>query len=177
MSTLIPEIMSRRSTRRFEDRPVEPEKTRRLLQAAMQAPTARNEQAWEFLVVRKREMCERIAKMDDTAICAAKAAELIVVLGNLQKAVANSDVWLCDMGAACQNILLQAEAEGLGACWLACWPYEMRMSHVRPLLQLPHYIVPFAVIALGYKQYVKDPADRWDDTKIFYECYGMPVDD
>ena len=168
-------IMTRRSIRKYLDKPVEPEKTERILRAAMQSPTARNDQAWEFLVVRDREMCQAVAGMTDTAVCAAKAAQLIVVLANLEKAVPNSDVWLCDMGAVCQNILLQIEEEGLGACWLACWPYERRMAHIRPLLELPHNIVPFAVIAMGYKGQEKPFEDRWDVKKVHAEKYGQEI--
>lgn len=48
---VIDAINKRRSIRKFEDKPVEKEKIDLLLRAAMQAPSAVNEQPWEFIVV------------------------------------------------------------------------------------------------------------------------------
>ncbi|MBP5331104.1 MAG: nitroreductase family protein [Lachnospiraceae bacterium] len=56
-------IFHRISVRRFEDRPVEREKTKAILRAAMQAPSAANQQPWEFYVVTDRK---KIAQLSET---------------------------------------------------------------------------------------------------------------
>lgn len=166
------EIMRRRSTRRFQSRAVEPERTERLLRAAMQSPTGRNAQDWEFLVVTDAEKRLAVSGMSEFAVCAKNAPELIVVLANLDRAVSQSPMlWSCDMGAACQTILLQAEHDGLGAVWLAAWPHGERVDYLRRLFALPENIVPYAVIAVGYKLAEKPPEDRWDSEKVHWEKY------
>ena len=75
------------------------------------------------------------------------------------------------MGAVCQTILLQVEEEGLGACWIANWPYPERMAHVKNALDIPDHVIPYAVISIGYKQYEKRFDDRFDPEKIHWEKY------
>ncbi|MBO7726123.1 MAG: nitroreductase family protein, partial [Thermoguttaceae bacterium] len=65
------EIFKRVSIRKFEDRPIEPEKIEAILRAAMAAPSAGNQQPWEFYVVRNREKIAELAKSHEYAGCAA----------------------------------------------------------------------------------------------------------
>lgn len=166
------EIMKRRSARKFQDRAVEPEKTERILRAAMQSPTGRDAQDWEFLVVTDPERRQAVSQMSEFAQCAKNAPQLIVVLANLDRAVEHSPLlWTCDMGAACQTILIQAEHEGLGAVWLAAWPHEDRAQHLKRLFDLPENIMPYAVIAMGFKLREKPFVDRWDAAKVHWEKF------
>lgn len=165
------EIMRRRSTRRFQERGVEPEKTERLLRAAMQSPTGRNAQDWEFLVITDEQTRQAVSHMSEYALCAKNAPQLVAVLANLERAVQGYPLWSCDMGAVCQTILLQAEHDGLGAVWLAAWPHEGRVQYMRELFNLPEHIVPYAVIAMGYKLSEKPSEDRYDAGKVHWERY------
>ena len=164
-------IMKRRSTRKFADRSVEPEKIESLLRAAMQSPTGHNAQDWEFIVITDGEMREKVSRMSEFSVCAKNAPLLIITLANLDRAVKEEPLWVCDMGAVCQTILIQVEEEGLGATWLACYPHEPRMEYLKKLLALPDNIVPYSVMAIGYKQYVKNPEDRYDVNKIHWEKF------
>jgi len=65
--------------------------------------------------------------------------------------------WEQDLGAACQNILLEAVELGLGAVWLGIAPVEVRMSKVSEILNLPEHIVPFAIILIGYAKGEEEP--------------------
>ena len=56
-------IFTRVSIRKFQDRPVEPEKLEKLLRAAMAAPSAKNHQPWEFYVVKNRDIIERLSEV------------------------------------------------------------------------------------------------------------------
>lgn len=164
-------IFTRRSIRRFTDQNVEPEKIERILRAAMQAPTARNKQDWEFLVVQDKEKILRVSEMSDVTISAKNAPALIIPLANLERGTGLPLMWSCDLGAATENILLQIEEEGLGGTWLSCWPYEPKVQYLRDLFALPEHIIPYAVITVGYKAAEKPFEDRWDPAKVHWEKY------
>lgn len=164
-------IMNRRSTRKFLEREIEPEKTEHILRAAMQSPTGHDAQDWEFLVVTEAEARRAVSEMSQFSVCAKNAPQLIIVMANLERADKRAPLWICDMGAVCQTILIQIEEEGLGATWLACYPHEDRMEYLKKLFGMPEHVVPYAVIAMGYKQYVKPFVDRYDPGKVHWEKY------
>lgn len=164
-------IMKRRSIRKFEDRPVEREKLESVLRAAMQSPTAKDSRCWEFLVVTDRAACEAVSKMSEFAMCAARAPALIVTMVNLAQTSMEECWWVEDLSAATQTILIQLEEEGLGGVWLGMYPRKARTDALRSYFQLPDHILPFSVIALGYKLREKEPEDRWDPGKVHWERY------
>lgn len=79
-------IFKRQSIRKFKDKPVEKDKIIKLLKAGMQAPSACNQQAWEFIVVSKLEDKIAISAMHQFAKPAANASHLIITVGNLNEA-------------------------------------------------------------------------------------------
>jgi nitroreductase len=162
-------MMNRRSIRKFTDQPVEREKIQSLLRAAMQAPSAKNTQCWEFLVIEKAESKEAVSKMSPYAMCAKNAAALILVMGNYERIDHVLPIWAQDLSAATQNILIQAEAEGLGATWLGMYPFEERIEALRDYFDLGEMVIPFSVVALGYKATEKEPEDRYDPEKVHWE--------
>ncbi len=161
-------IMNRRSIRKFEDRPVEHEKLESLLRAAMQAPTAKNTQCWEFLVIEDPKDKEAVSTMSPYAMCAKNAAALILVMGSYERIDHVLPIWVQDLAAATQNILTQAEAEGLGATWLGMYPFEERIEALRGYFNMDETLIPFAVVALGYKAKEKEPEDRYDPKKVHW---------
>lgn len=163
-------IMTRRSTRKYLDKAVEPEKIENLLRAAMQAPTGHNAQDWDFIVVTDTEMRKNLSLLGPYSHFAEKAPLHIVVCENTERAWPNSN-WQGNLGASCQNILLQVEEEGLGACWVGVWPYPERMAHVKAALDIPDTVIPYALISIGYKEYEKRFDDRFDPSKLHYEKY------
>jgi nitroreductase len=169
---MLDSIMNRRSIRKFEDRPVEREKLESILRAAMQSPTAKDSRCWEFLVVTDREDCEAVSKMSEFAMCAAKAPALIIPMVNLDQADREEGWWVEDLSAATQTMLIQIEAEGLGATWLGMYPRKSRTDALSSYFQLPEHILPFAVIALGYKAKEKPSEDRWDPEKVHWGSFS-----
>ena len=163
-------IMTRRSMRKYLDKPVESEKTERILRAAMQAPTGHNAQDFEFIVVTDEEMRFRLSRLGPYSHFAEKAPLHIVVCENTGRMWEGSN-WQGNLGAVCQNILLQVEEEGLGACWIGVWPYPERMAHVKEAMEIPDSVIPYALISIGYKEYEKRFDDRFDTAKIHYGKY------
>ncbi len=162
-------IWKRRSVRKFSDRAVEAEKLELLLRAAMQAPSAGNQQPWEFMIVQKPENLETLSHYNPYARCLAGAAVGIVVLGN-EKRMTKPEKWEQDLGAATQNLLLEAAHLELGAVWLGTAGDPERMAAVQTMLQLPSHLRPYSVIAVGYPsdQNANHVVDRFDESRIHY---------
>ena len=162
-------IMDRRSIRKFQDRPVEQEKLEAVLRAAMQAPSGKNSQCWEFLVIREEADRLAVTTMSPFAQCAKNAKALVMVMVNMDRADPDIPVWIQDLSAACMNMLTQAELEGLGATWLGMYPFQERLDAARAYFHIPENLIPFSVIALGYKLSEKTPEDRYDPAKVHWD--------
>ena len=162
-------IMDRRSIRKFENRPVEREKIESVLRAAMQSPTGKNSQCWEFLVIQDEADRIAVSGMSPFGQCAKNAKALILVMANMERADPDVPVWIQDLAAASMTMLTQAELEGLGATWLGMYPFPERLDAIRAYFHLPETLVPFSVIALGYKLSPKPSEDRYDPQKVHWE--------
>lgn len=169
-------IFKRQSIRKFKDEPVEKDKIIKLLKAGMQAPSACNQQAWEFIVVSKLEDKIAISAMHQFAKPAANASHLIITVGNLNEAKIVRMVEQ-DLGACNENILLQATHEGLGAVWLGFHPIEERTLKLKEYLNIPDYCIPFSVICVGYPVCESDIKLRYDESKVHYDKYWDGVHD
>jgi nitroreductase len=158
-------IAGRRSIRKYRATPVENTKVMEILRAGMMAPSAGNQQAWQFVVVDKREMLDGIMAVHPYSAMLKQAPMAIVVCGD-QNHEKHKGYWVQDCSAAVQNMLLAAHALGLGSCWLGLHPREDRVAGVSKLLGLPNGVVPMAAVALGYADETHGPADRFDAAKV-----------
>lgn len=163
-------IFTRRSIRNFTHQVVEREKIDKLLRAAMQAPSAGNQQPWEFIVVQDKTTLEKLGGLSPYAKPAAKAP-LAFVLVAREEGLRFPEYWEQDMSAATQNILLEAVELGLGAVWLGAAPVKERMDYLREMFNLPEKIKPFCVIALGYPAPGQENrfVDRFEASRVHYE--------
>lgn len=166
----IANIMARKSVRSYANKPVEPTKVDTLLRAAMAAPTAVNKQPWAFVVIDDATVLDTLATHLPYAKMTGEAPLAIVVCGDLSKTLRGDDdeYWPLDCSAATQNLLLAAEAMGLGAVWTAVYPEEDRMEAVSKVLRLPEYILPFNVIPIGYPAHPERPKDKYKEDNIHY---------
>ena len=76
--------------------------------------------------------------------------------------------WTFDCSAATENLLLQAEAMGLGAVWTGVYPYDERLEAVKQALHLPDHLIPLNVIPIGYPKGDPQPKDKYDPAKVEY---------
>lgn len=163
-------IATRTSVRSYTAQPIEEAKVEALLRAGMAAPTARNSQPWEFVVIRDTALINSVcqAPRDGSGIMPQLA---IAVCGDMQRALpgAAQEYWVQDASAATQNILLAAHAMGLGAVWLGVYPIDERVQKVSQALQLPSSVVPMCVIQFGYPGESPAPKDKWDAKKVHYD--------
>ncbi len=163
-------INNRRSIRKFTKEEVSDEKIEKLLRAGMQAPSAANQQPWEFLVLKSSDTREKLAKSSPYSLPAQNAPLNILVMGNLEIAKI-PEIIDQDLGACVENILLEAVDLGLGAVWLGVKPDKERMQTISKLLDLPSHIEPFALLAVGYPETNGTFVDRFNKERIHYEKF------
>lgn len=151
-------IRRRQSTRRYRPDPVPRETLDRCLEAARLAPSACNSQPWRFHVVDDPAL---LPPLRDAAfsglysMCAfARAAPVLIAVQTLPSAGAarfgglfrGTEFNLLDVGAAVEHLVLQAEAEGLGTCWIGWFDAKA----VKRVLGLPRSARLDVMISLGW---------------------------
>lgn len=158
-------IRTRRSIRRYTGEPFSDDVLAEILKAAMSAPSAGNQQPWQFVVVADRALREAIAQFHPYAQMVPEAPVAIVVCGDV-RLESYKGYWVQDCSAATQNILLAAHAMGLGAVWVGIYPVEDRVRRLQQLLALPAQVVPLALVPLGLPAERALPANRFDPARI-----------
>jgi coenzyme F420-0:L-glutamate ligase / coenzyme F420-1:gamma-L-glutamate ligase len=178
MPDLLDAIKTRRSIRKYLPKPVQKEVVLQVLEAAGWAPSAHNSQPWRFIVLEdasvKRRLADAMAdawakdlQKDGLTVQVEKRAERVERFANapvvilacftmdgLQKfpdaerQMYERDLAVQSFGAALQNLLLAADAKGLGACWF-CAPAFCKET-VRKVLKIPDAVEPQAFVAMGY---------------------------
>lgn len=142
-------LRTRRSIRKYTVEPVSDANIHALLDAAMHAPSAKNEQPWHFVVVRDQEIRAILGQTTPYTHMAAEAPVVIVVCGDLACDKA-AGMWPQDCAAATENLLLAARGENLGTVWCGVHPQKEREDKVRAALGLPQNIIPFALVCVGH---------------------------
>ena len=160
------EIFERVSIRKYADRAVEDEKIEAILRAAMAAPSAGNQQPWEFYVVRDRSKLEALSQATPYTGCA-KAAPVAIVSVYREKLWAPAYAQI-DMSIAMENLWLACGEQGLGGVWLGIAPVEDRMKAVEEILGIPEGLRAFAIFPLGYPAESRKQQDRFDRSRIHY---------
>ena len=158
------EIYTRVSIRKFTDEPVEEEKLLAILRAAMQAPSAGNQQPWEFYIVTDRDMLEALSRVSPYAGCT-RGAPVAIVSAYREKLWA-PDYAQIDMSIAMDNLWLETAAQGLGGVWLGIAPVEERMTAAEEIVGIPEGQRAFAVFPMGHPAEQKQQQDRFDEKRI-----------
>ena len=160
-------IFKRMSVRHFLETPVPDTAIEQLLRAAMQAPSAGNQQPWEFWVIRNPEIQKALTKTSRwTASCA--RAPLLFALACDSTRLKFSEDWQMDMSAATENLLLEAVDLGLGCVWMGVAPVPSRMKLVKDVLQMDDKYWPFCLIACGYPKKTRNWHSYFKPTRIHY---------
>ena len=160
-------IFSRKSVRSYTEETVTPQQVETMLRAAMSAPSGMNVQPWRFVVVTEQATKEKLAEGFNKMI--AKAPVVFVVCGQTIRNGQPNGNWTADCAAAAENLLLAAEAQGLGAVWTACYPYDDRMNPAIEALGLPEDVKPYCIIPVGHPAGKDKPKDKWKPENIHYE--------
>lgn len=158
MNSFLRLVQSRRSIRKYLDKPVEREKILACLEAARLAPSAENVQPWRFIIIDDPLLKNEFANHAFSGIYsptrfAAKAPVIIVLLAKLDilanrigKQIQGIHFFLLDNGIAGEHLVLQAQELGLGTCWIG-W---FNIRKVRKFLKIPRKYKIISLISMGY---------------------------
>ncbi|MFV0519891.1 MAG: nitroreductase family protein [Lachnospirales bacterium] len=164
-------INNRRSIRSFTKVKVENEKIIELLKAGMQAPSAGNQQPWEYIIVTEETLLEQLSTLSPYSKPIKNAPLGIVVLSNKSN-LKYPELQDHDLGASTQNILLKAVDLGLGSVWIGVKPIEERMKLVCDTLNIPKNLTPYCVIAIGYSDEKPHFINRFNEKVIHYNKFS-----
>jgi nitroreductase len=162
-------IFNRKSVRSFTSEQVSEEHVEAMLKAAMAAPTAVNYQPWRFVVVTDRAQLDAMAEMLPYAKMLKQAPLAIVVCGETTWFEGRENpYWQQDCSAATENLLLAAEALGLGAVWTGVYPNMQLAEPLSEFLGLPETVQPLCAIPIGHHDGTAKPRDKWKPENVHY---------
>lgn len=151
-------IKKRRSVRSYKSEPVEEEKLKRILEAALSAPSAANRQPICFLVVKDEKIKQQLKKAYNEEWFYT-APVIICVCSIPERAWKRSDgknYADVDAAIAMDHLILAATAEELATCWVAAFKVPL----VKSILNLPQEIEPVALTPVGYPLHIPEPTYR-----------------
>ena len=161
-------IFHRVSIRKFDTILVEQEKIDKILRAAMAAPSACNQQPWEYYVVTDKDTISALSKTSPYAGCAANAPVVFVACARKVKGIIAPEYINIDMSASVENLLLEIDTQELGAVWMGIAPDVQRMEAVKSVLGLPDDLYAFALIPCGYPGEWRKQEDRFEEERVHY---------
>ena len=164
-------IYTRRSIRSFTPETVVPELIDSFIKAGMNAPSAANQQPWQFVVIDDRTLLDELMTVHPHSSMLKQATVAILVCGDLSLEE-RKDYWVQDCAACTENILLEISDAGLGAVWLGVHPREDRVTGIRRVLGIPEHVVPFSLIPVGYPGETKPPNDKFLAERIHRNGWG-----
>lgn len=170
MKNIMDYIYERRSIRSYLDKEVEQELIIELLKAGMAAPSACNNQPWEFIVISEKAMINKLR--EKLVFGRYNAPCAIVVCGNMKLAKGGfENTWEHDCCAAMENILLAASGLGLGGVWIGVHPVPSVVKPVREVLSIPDYVIPLGIAYIGYPAESKEARTQYNEKRIYWQQY------
>jgi len=176
--SMIDLLRSRRSIRRYAQKGVENPVRDLLIEALLRAPSSRDNQPWEFVVVDDRALLKQLAAVKEHGSqFLDKAALGIVVCADSRK----SDVWVEDCSIAAILVQMTAHSLGLGSCWIQIRKRKQSATitserYIKKVLGLPAYMKAEAIISIGYPAEQKKPVleSALKYGKVSLNHYGKP---
>lgn len=168
----IENMLKRISVRQYSEQEITDEALHTILEAGMSGPTAVNARPWSFIVVRNPEMLCRMADGNGRAAEPLRGAKVgILLCGDLERAFPPApDYWVVDGSIAVQNMILAANAMGIGSVWLGTWPQQNKIDAQKALFQLPEHIIPHSILALGYpKEESSKEKQLYEEDRVHFE--------
>jgi nitroreductase len=171
VNEVIETIYKRRSIRRYSDKEVETEKLDVLLKVAMAAPTAGNNQSWEFIVITEPVLLTRLRKYLEYGPYVAPVAIIPCHNPKLVRNPRCEPFWQQDLSAAVENMMIAAVSLGLGTVWLGVYPKQDIVELIHSLLKLPEKVIPMAVVLVGYPAENKAERTQYKAQRVHWQNY------
>lgn len=154
-------LLRRHSIRRYTDQPIDAEHVRTIIEAALLAPSSKSQRPWQFVVVEDKEMLARLSELKVAGKLSLKNTGLaVVVTASPEK----SDMFVEDCSVAALLMQLQAEALGIGSCWVQVRNRftadgESSETYVQELLGIPYSQSVECIVTFGYSAETRRPVD------------------
>lgn len=180
-------INTRKSIRKFLDKPVDGATIQQLLQFAVRAPTASNSQPWGFVLISDKKEIDDISEEARADLLANfdkvehlrkyermisretyhfffKSSNLILVYGDT-----NFPFYKEDCSLAAENIMLAAHGLGLGTCWIGLAKYTCDKPEFKARYQVPSHYENIAALTIGWPTEITDTVKDRKEPLIFHE--------
>jgi nitroreductase len=149
-TSLLNAIFKRRSIRCYNSKPVSEKVLRNILEAGRLAPSADNIQPWHFIVVTDPKLKDMLSRGNWNWFVKDSA---FTVVGCGDK----NDSWsTIDTTIALQNMVIAAEAQGVGSCWVG----DFKEDEVKKLLGIPDNLKVICLITFGYPAETPPPESK-----------------
>ena len=140
-------IRVRRSVRVFSDQEILDEDINKIIEAGICAPSAKNQQPWEFIVIKDKNILNKLSEKLSPLYAKSKVT---IILCQRKDGLSSPTRVAQDMSACMQNMMLEATKLGIGSCWIGTYPDLERMNPLIEELNIPSNIEPFCGLTLGY---------------------------
>lgn len=164
-------IKKRRSVRAFKEEPIPEDKLETILKAAKWAPSAGNQQPWEFVVVREASIQEKLVQNAYGQEFIQEAPIVIVIGANKKRSAERYGkrgkqlYCLLDAAVATQNLMLAAHSLGFATCWVGAF----KDAEVSETIGFPEHVRPVGIIPLGKPDEHPSPPSRYSLEKVVHE--------
>jgi nitroreductase len=150
MMSILEVIKKRKSIRKYKEDPIPEHVLLRVLEAARLSPSGKNLQPWKFIIVKDKALKEELARACSSQFFIARAPLIIVACGFPDNCYAQMGrymkSWPVDVAIAMEHLILQAQEEGLGTCWIG----SFEEKEVKSLLKIPEEVKVLALTPLGF---------------------------
>ncbi len=154
-------LLERHSIRKYTEKPLPADDVKLILEAALLSPSSKSVRPWQFVVAEDKAVLEKLSTCKKTGAVSLKTAVMaVVVVAEPEK----SDMYVEDASVAALMMQLQAEALGIGSCWVQiAGRYgaddEPAQELVQQCLGIPENLPVICIITFGYKNEVRKPVD------------------
>lgn len=161
-------LLRRHSIRRYTDQAIDGNDVKTILEAALLSPSSKSKRPWQFVVVEDKEMMQKLAVAKPAyAVSISNAKLAVVVTGSPEE----SDMFVEDCTIAALMMQLQAEALGIGSCWVQIRGRytaegEDSVTYVQELLGIPYANIVECIVTFGYPAETRKPVDP---SKLLWE--------
>ena len=167
-------VFNRRSVREFDlTKKISYETLVELCKAAEAAPSARNQQGREYIIIDDKKIIDELSLTSKGSMVLSKCNTAIAVLGKDPKTLSTPHMQIQDLSCAVENILIEATNQKIASCYIGVYPLEERMKLCNDTLKVSNNAFTFALVALGYpkEDSVFYDKQKWSDELLHHNRY------
>lgn len=167
---MLKDIIERKTIRNYKSDAVNKTMLEQIIRAGMHAPFASREVPFHCIVCSDKKTLSDLKNIHPYGQALETAPVAIVLCADIDLEPIKG-VYITDCAAATENILLAAKNFDLGSCWIGLYPWDKIVDDVKLYFSLPENIIPFCIITIGYPNEKKESVDRFDKSKVHYDCW------